>query len=197
MAVQHTQTNEQLEALHAENEKLHKAIRRVAGERDRTWQDNLQLQLQSLNDRAKLTTESNALQARCLQAEAEVAELKGRTEIMKQMSEHQGDTTATSAALRPLSFPALSGIGSGSATRASPRGRNEWTRNAASVNPPSGRARHCSALCWTYCGTSRFYPITFPKGWIGKEPRAFTKPVFGSSQHNCRASPRAWQTHGY
>ncbi len=44
----------------------------------------MQLQLQSLTDKATLNTDSNALRARCLQAEAEVEELKGKIDIMEQ-----------------------------------------------------------------------------------------------------------------
>ncbi len=56
-----------------------------------------------------------------MQAKAEVAELKGRIEILKQMSADQEGTTATSPTLKPLSFPALSGIESVLATQASPQ----------------------------------------------------------------------------
>ncbi len=139
MAVQQSLTNEQLEALHAKNKKLHTAIERVVGKRDYARQANLQLQLQSLNDKAELTTDSHALWARCLQAEAKVAELKER---IKELSEHQGDSTATSAALGPLSFLELSGIEGGLTIQASPQlggGISGLGMLWASTFPPAGR----------------------------------------------------------
>ncbi len=56
-----------------------------------------------------------------MQAEAEVAKLKGEIEILKQMSEDQEDAAATSATMGPLSFPVLSGVESGLVTQSSPR----------------------------------------------------------------------------
>ncbi len=121
MAVQQSQTNEQLETLRADNAKLHTAIEQLAGERDRMWQANVQLQLQSLNEKTTLDTDSNALRVRCLQAEAEVVELKGEIDMMKQRSGYRGNLITTSAALGPLSFPALGGLGGGLTTQASPQ----------------------------------------------------------------------------
>ena len=172
MAVQQSQTNEQLEALRAENEKLQKAIEWVANERDRTQQANLQLQLQSLNDKAELTADSNALRARCLQTEAEVAELKGTSRG------HHNHLSCSEAFFPPCTQRDRKWAGNSSLSPT--RERNAWTRNAASVHPPSGRARHCSALCWAYCGTSCFYPIPFPKGRIGEEPQSLTKSYLGT-----------------
>ncbi len=84
MTVQQSWTNEQLEALRAENTQLHKAIGQLAGECDHARRANVQLQLQSLTDKAVLNADSNALRAQCLQAEAEVEELKGKIDIMEQ-----------------------------------------------------------------------------------------------------------------
>ena len=74
-AVQQSQTNEQLEALCAECNKLHEAIQKAVTDRDRTCKANLQLWMQSLQDKANSTTENSALRARCMKAEAEVAKL--------------------------------------------------------------------------------------------------------------------------
>ncbi len=152
----------------------------------------MQLQMQSLQDKANSTTEYSALRAQCMIAEAEVDKLQGENEILKQMSAEPEDATATSAALRPLSFPTLSGMESGLVTQ----GRIEWTRNAASVTPPFGEARRHSALCWACHQTRWFYPVSFPQGWIGKEPCAFITPVFWDAQRDCRASPREWLSYG-
>ncbi len=54
---------------------------------------NVHLQLQSLNEKAALDADSNALSVRCLQAEAEVVELKGKIDMMKQRSGYQENPT--------------------------------------------------------------------------------------------------------
>ncbi len=100
---------------------MRKATQKLATECNNARQANLKIWLQSLDDKAKSTTESNALRARCIQAEADVTKLKGEIEILKQMSTDQEDTAATSAVLRPFSFYALSGIDSGLVTQASPQ----------------------------------------------------------------------------
>ncbi len=95
MAAKQSQTNEQLEALHAENAELHKAIKRLASEHNRVRQANVQLQLQSLNQKAALDADSNALRIWCLKAEAEVVELKGQIDMMKQRSGYRENPTTT------------------------------------------------------------------------------------------------------
>ncbi len=121
MAVQQSQANEQLEALNTECDRLRVAVDKAVADRDHARRANVLLWMQSLQDKANSTTESNALRAQCMKAEAEVAKLQGENEIFKQMSEEQEDTTATSAALRPLSFPTLSRIERGLVTQASPQ----------------------------------------------------------------------------
>ncbi len=79
MAVQQSQTNEQLEALCAEGNKLRKAIQKVAAEREGARQVNLKLRMQSLGDKAKSATEFGVLRARCMKAEAGVTKLQGKT----------------------------------------------------------------------------------------------------------------------
>ena len=69
----------------------------------------MQLQLQSLTDNAALNADSNALRARCLQAEAEVEELKGKIDIMEQRTRYGESPTTTSATLGPYPYPALGG----------------------------------------------------------------------------------------
>ncbi len=121
------------DGLRAENAELHKAI---------DYQANVQLQLQSLNEKAALNADSNALRVWCLQAEANVAELKGKIEILERRSGHREDPTTTSAALGPLSFHALSGLGSGLTTQASPQpgeGMSGLGAPRASTLPLAGR----------------------------------------------------------
>ncbi len=77
MAVQQSQTNEQLEALHAECNKLREAVQKAIANRAHTHRANVQLRMQSLRDKANSTTENSALRVRCMKAEAEVAKLQG------------------------------------------------------------------------------------------------------------------------
>ncbi len=193
MAVQQSQTNGQLEALHAENAKLHTTIEQLAGERDRARQANVQLQLQSLNEKAALDADSNAPRVWCLQAEAEVIELKGEIDMMKQRSGYRGNLTTTSAALGPLSFPALGRLGGGLTTEASPQLRGGMSGLGvprAPTLPLAGRGAvsFFAGPVMEPAGSTR----SLPQGRIGKEPHVFTKPVFGGAQRNCGASPRAW-----
>ncbi len=74
-----------------------------------------------LNEKAVLDADSNALRVQYLQAEAEVVELKGNIDNMKQRSGYRENPTTTSAALGPLSFCALGGLGRGLTTQASPQ----------------------------------------------------------------------------
>ncbi len=120
MAAQQSRTNEQLEALHTENAEQHKTISRLADECDRTRRANVQLQLQSLTDKAALNADSNALMAWCLQAEAEVEELKGKIDIMEQRGGYRESPTTTSATLGPYSYPALDRLEGGLTAQASP-----------------------------------------------------------------------------
>ncbi len=142
MAVQQSQANEQLEALHTENTELHKAITQLAEERDRARKAYVQLQLQTLSKKAMLDADTNALRMRCLQAEAEVIELKGTVDKMKQRTAYRENPTITSAAMKPLSFPTISGLGSGLTTHASPQlGRRMSGLGVPQVPtlPPAGR----------------------------------------------------------
>ncbi len=99
IAVQQSQTNEQLEALHADIEEAHKALAQVVAELDRSRKDYVHLQMQRLKDRAKQDTESNALEVRCLQAETEVMELKEKIDILEGRGGYHVSPTTTSATL--------------------------------------------------------------------------------------------------
>ncbi len=102
----------------------------------------MQLQLQSLTDKATLNADSNALRARCLQAEAEVEELKGKIDIMEQRGRYRESPTTTSATLGPYSYPAFGGLGSGLTTQASPqlgRGMSALGVPQVPALPPAGR----------------------------------------------------------
>ena len=121
MAVQQSQTNEQLEALCADCNKLNEVVQKAITDRNNIRRANVQLRMQSLQYKANSTTENSALRVCRMKAKIEVSTLQGENEILKQMSAEQESTTANSATLGPLSFPALSGMESGLTTQASPQ----------------------------------------------------------------------------
>ena len=140
MAVQQSETNEQLEALCTENEETHKALAQVAAERDSARKAYVLLQMQMLKERAKLDAESNTLGVRCLQAEAEVMELKEKIGILEWRGGYRVSPT-TSATLGPYSHPALGGLGSGLTAQASPQLGRGIERAYAGTYTPFGGER--------------------------------------------------------
>ncbi len=76
MAVQQSEVNKQLEALRAENVATHRALEEITADRDSTQKFYVQLRMDALTKKAKQDAASSALEVRCLQAEAEVVELK-------------------------------------------------------------------------------------------------------------------------
>ncbi len=127
MAVQQSETNKQLEALRAENAAAHKALTEVSAERDSTRKACVQLRMHTLTDKGKKDAASHALEVWCLQAEAEVVELKEEIGIMERRGGYHVSPTTNSATLGPYSHPAFGGMGSGLTAQASPQlgGRNE------------------------------------------------------------------------
>ena len=121
MAVQQSQTNEQLETLRAENAEAHEAITWLAAEHDSARKVHVQLQMPTLKERGKLDAESTALRVRCLQAESEAMELKGKVDILEQRGSYRQSPTITLATLGPYSYPALGGLGSGLTAQACPQ----------------------------------------------------------------------------
>ena len=98
--------------------------------------------MQTLKERAKLDVESTALGVRCLQAQAEVMELKGKVDNLG---------TTTSATLGPYSYSALGGIGSGLTAQASPqlgRGMSGLGLPQLPTPPPPLTGRGLSACTW-------------------------------------------------
>ncbi len=157
MATQQSLTNEQLEALCAENADLHKAVERLAGKRDSARRANVQLQLQSLTGKATLHGNSNALKAWCLQDEAKVEELKGKIDIMEWRGGYRESPTTTSATLGPYSYPALGGLGSGLMAQASPQlggGMSILGVPQAPAFPPAGQGLSANSA----------RPVTCPAG---------------------------------
>ncbi len=158
---------------------------------------NVQLQLQSLTDKATLNADSNALRARCLQAEVELEELKGKIDILEQRGRYREPhhhLSCSGALFLPCAWWVRRRAHSSGLS--STWGRNEWIRNAAGAYPPSGRVSSLGILSTVWHMTGWLYPFPFPWDRIGAE-RAHAKPVFGGAQCNCRASPRAWRSYGY
>ncbi len=98
--------------------------------------------MQTLTDKAKQDAESNALEVRCLQAEAEVMELKEKIDILERRGGYHVGPTTTSATLGPYSHPALGGMGSGLTAQASPplgRGMSGLGMLQVPTPPSAGR----------------------------------------------------------
>ncbi len=114
----------------------------MAAERDSLRKAYVQLQMQTLKERAKLDAESNTLGVRGLQAEAEVMELKEKIGILERRGGYRVCPTTTSVILGPYSHPALSGLGSRLTAQASPQlgfGMSGLGLPQVPTPPPAGR----------------------------------------------------------
>ncbi len=104
-------------------------------------------------------------------------------------AQEKEETNDTSTAVGRLSFPTLKwGEWADDSGLSTIGGRNEWTEHATRVTPSWNGAKSLGALRWSYHGTSGLYPVSFPPGWIGKEPCPFTRPLPRSVQRDSRAS---------
>ncbi len=115
IAVRQDQANERLEALQADNKEAHRALAQVAAERDRARKNYVDLQMQTLQDKARRDAESNALEVQCLQAEAEVLELKEKVDTLEGRGAYRVSPPSASATLGPTSHPVFGGLGRRSA----------------------------------------------------------------------------------
>ncbi len=104
--------------------------------------------MQTLKEKAKLDAESNTLGVWCLQAEAEVMELKEKVSILERRGGYRVSPTTTSATLAPYSHPVLGGLGGELTAQASPQlgERNEWAGSAAGAYTPFPGARSLGIL---------------------------------------------------
>ncbi len=121
MAVRQDQANEQLEALQADNRELHRNFAQVVLERDRAQKEHVNLQMQTLQEKAVRDAASNALEVRCLRAEAEVVELREKVATLEGRGAYSVSPSTASANLGPYSHPVFSGAGSGLTAQASPQ----------------------------------------------------------------------------
>ncbi len=142
MAVQQSEVNEQLEALRAENVAAHKALEEITTDRDSTRKAYVQLRMDALTEKAKQDAASNAIEVRCLQAEAKVVELKERIRTLERRGGYHVSPTTASATLGSYSEPAFGGKGSGLVAQVSPqpgRGMSGLSRPQAPTPPPLGQ----------------------------------------------------------
>ncbi len=142
MAVRQSETNEQLEALHAENVVAHQALTEMTADRDSTRKAYVQLRMDALTEKAKQDAASNAIEVRCLQAEAKVVELKERIRTLERRGGYHVSPTTASATLGSYSEPAFGGKGSGLVAQVSPqagRGMSGLSRLQAPTPPPLGQ----------------------------------------------------------
>ncbi len=112
MAVQQSEINEQLEALCADNAAVHQALEEVTVERDNLRRSHVQLRAETLTEKAKQDAVSSALEVRCLQAEAEVVELKDKLTTMERRGGYHVPPATASATVGSSSQPASGGRGS-------------------------------------------------------------------------------------
>ena len=115
--------------------------------------------LRTLTDKAKQDSESNALEVRCLQAEAEV-----KIGILERRGGYRVSPTTTSATLGPYSHPVLGGMGSGLAPQASPQlGRGMSGLGLPQVLTPPSVGREITAyLARSRPGSANSTPTPFP-----------------------------------
>ncbi len=118
---QRTKVNERLEALRVENEELHKNFAQMVIERDRARKDHVNLRMQTLQERAQWDTASNALEVRCLRAEAEMVDLREKVATLERRGAYSVSPPTASATLGPYSHSVSSGAGSGLTAQASPQ----------------------------------------------------------------------------
>ena len=133
---QQSETDEQLEALHAENAATHEALQEMTADRDSIQKAHVQLRMEALTKKARQDTASSALEVRCLQAAAEVVELKEKIATLERRGGCHVSPTTASATVGSYSQPAFGGKGSGLVAQVSPqtgRGMSGLTTQA----PPS------------------------------------------------------------
>ncbi len=138
--------------------------------------------MDTLTEKAKQDASSNALEVRCLQAEAEVVELKEKiSTIRKQgrLSCEPHHRFSYSGVLFPTChwWEGKRARGSGLSPA---RERNEWGEHAAGDYSSFGGTRSPGLLGTIRCWITRLYPDTFPWDRLGAG-RARARPAFGGA----------------
>ncbi len=139
MAVQQSEVNEQLEALRADNVAAHEALEEITADRDSTRKAFVQLRMDALTEKAKQDAASNPLEIRCLQAEAEVVELKEKISTLERRGGYHVSPTTASATLGSYSQPAFGGKGSGLVAQVSPQPGRGMSGLTTQASPSLGR----------------------------------------------------------
>ncbi len=121
MAVQQTEINEQLEALRADNAAVQQALEEVIADRDNLRRSHVQLRAETLTEKAMQDAASSALEVRCLQAEAEVVELKDKLTTMERRGGYYVPSATASATVGSGFQPASGGRGRGLVAQVSPQ----------------------------------------------------------------------------
>ncbi len=120
MAVQQCEINEQLEALRTDNVAMQHALEEVTVERDNLRRSQVKLRSDMLTEKAKQDAASSALEVRCLQAEAEVVELKEKLATMERRGGYHAPPATASATVGSSSQSASGGRGRGLVAQVSP-----------------------------------------------------------------------------
>ena len=108
-----SETDEQLEALRAENAATHRALEEITADRDNLRKAHVQLRTEMLTEKAKQDTASSALVVKCLQEETEVIELREKVAILERRGGYHVPPPTASATAGSHSQPAFGGRGRG------------------------------------------------------------------------------------
>ena len=137
-------TDEQLEALQAENAATHGALEEITADRDNLRKAHVQLRTEMLTEKAKQDTASSALEVRCLKAEAEVIELREKIATLERRDGYHAPPPTASATAGSHPQPAFGGRGSGLVAQVSHQpGR---VMGAPTTRAPSSMGRGMSGL---------------------------------------------------
>ncbi len=116
-----SETDEQLEALRTENAVTHRALEEITADRDNLRKAHVQLRTEMLTEKAKQDTASSALEVKCLQAEAEVIELREKVATLERRGGYNVPPPTASATAGSHPQPAFGGRGSGLVAQVSPQ----------------------------------------------------------------------------
>ncbi len=195
-AVQQSEAGEQLEALRAENAATHKALEEMTADCDCIRKAHVQLRMEALTENAKQDAASSALEVRCLQAEAEVVELRERIATLERRGGYHVSPTTASATAGSFSQPAFSGKGSGLIAQVSPQPGRVMSGLTTQAPPLTGRGMSGLAArqlltppaigrgllgCLARSGTASLNSTLTPSPETGSGLSAWPGPAFGGA----------------
>ncbi len=138
-------TDEQLEALQAVNAAAHKALEEMTADRDNLRKGHVQLRIEMLTAKGKYDAAASALEVRCLEAEAEVVELKEKIATLERRNYHAPPLTA-SATAETHHPSAFGGRGSGLVAQVSPQSGRARGVPTTRASPSMGRGMSALAV---------------------------------------------------